>query len=131
MGQTNGASKSEYLKIRVDSELKNALLALATRRGEKLADVCRRALRDAAEKGVLSDGEDAIARIVRNCMRDVLKPVEERLAKINAKQAIMSGTAVWMSRQVLEEAGYDSEYIYTQARKKAVAFLQEREGETL
>ena len=131
MAQTNGAVKSEYLKIRVDSELKNALLALATRRGEKLADVCRRALRDAAEKGVLSDGEDAIARIVRNCMRDVLKPTEERLAKINAKTAIMSGTAMYMNMQVIEDAGYDSHDIYTKARKKAVALLQEREGETL
>jgi predicted transcriptional regulator len=131
MAQTNGALKSEYLKIRVDSELKNALLALATRRGEKLADVCRRALRDAAEKGVLSDGEDAIARIVRNCMRDVLKPTEERLAKINAKTAILSGTAMYMNMQVIEDAGYDSHDIYTKARKKAVALLQEREGETL
>lgn len=125
----SGVTKSEYLKIRIDSELKQALLALATRRGESLADVCRRALRDATEKGVLSDGEDAITRIVRNTMRDVLVPVEERLAKINAKVAITSGTAMFMNQQVLHDAGYDAQEVYTKARKKAVALLQEREDD--
>ncbi|MGK5511959.1 hypothetical protein [Brevibacillus formosus] len=125
------AIKSEYLKIRVDSDLKNALLALASRRGETMADVCRKALLDATQKGVLTDGEDAIVKIVRNCLRDVLKPTEERLAKINAKAAIASGTAMWMNMQVLSEAGYDAQEVYTKARKKAVAQLQERESEAL
>jgi|UPI0006972F80 hypothetical protein len=119
------------IQFRVDPDLERAIKALSVRRGEELADLCRRILREAVCRESLEDGADAVAKIVRQVMRDVLKPTEERLAKINAKTAIMSGTAVWMSRQVLEEAGYDTDFIYAQARKKAVAFLQEREGETL
>ncbi|MGG4456897.1 hypothetical protein ABEX29_01175 [Brevibacillus porteri] len=125
------ATKSQYLKIRVDPDLKNGLQALAARREESVADVCRKVLLDAIQKGVLIDGEDAIVKIVRNCLRDAIKPTEERLAKINAKVAIASGTAMWMNMQVLSEAGYDAQEVYTKARKKAVAQLQERESETL
>lgn len=122
--------KSDYLKIRVDTDLKQALQALATRRGETIADVCRRVLREAVSKESLEDGKDEVAKVVRQVMRDTLKPFEDRLAKINAKNTITSGTAMYMSMQVLEDAGYDSHDVYTKARKKAVALLQEREGES-
>jgi hypothetical protein len=118
------------IQFRVDPDLERAIKALSVRRGEELADLCRRILREAVCRESLEDGTDAVAKIVRQVMRDVLKPMEERLAKINAKNAIVAGTAMYMNMQVIEDAGHDSHDIYTKARKKAVALLQEREGET-
>lgn len=119
------------LQFRVDEQLELAVKAIAVRRDEDVADVCRRILREGVAKESLEDGKDEVAKIVRQTLRDVLKPFEERLAKLNAKAAISSGTAMWMNMQVLDEAGYDAQEVYTKARKKAVAQLQERESEAL
>lgn len=118
------------LQFRVEEDLELAIRALAQRRKEDIADVCRRILREGVSQEALVDGSDQMLKIVRDCMRDVLRPVEERLAKINAKTAISSGTAMWMTMQVLEEAGYDAQEVYTKARKKAVVQLQERDSES-
>lgn len=124
-----GGKLTGLIQFRVDEDLERAINALAVRRGEDKADLCRRIMRDAISREALEDGVDEVAKIIRYTMRDVLKPFEERLAKINAKSAIASGTSMWMSMQVLEEAGYDSHDIYNKARKKSVALLQEREGD--
>lgn len=117
------------LQFRVEPELERQIRALATRRDEDIADLCRRILREGVARESLEDGADMVAKIVRQTMREVLKPTEERLAKISAKNAITSGTAMWMNMQVIQELGYDSHDIYNKARKKSVAHLQE--GETL
>ncbi|GBF33861.1 hypothetical protein DCCM_2972 [Desulfocucumis palustris] len=60
-----------------------------------------------------------------------MKPLENRLAKLNAKTGASSATAMFMLIQTLDDLGkHDCVEIYEKARKKAVAYLREpvREG---
>ncbi|MBO8164211.1 MAG: hypothetical protein H0Z34_10905 [Brevibacillus sp.] len=121
-------TKKPEIRLTVNHEIHNGLKAIANRRGEALNDVIRSILSEAIAKEASQDGIDYVSTVLRQTMRDILRPVEERLAKINAKTAITSGTAMFMAMQVIEEAGYDSHSVYQQARKKAAAYLAEKEG---
>ncbi|MCP1312100.1 ribbon-helix-helix domain-containing protein [Paenibacillus tyrfis] len=113
------------MRIRLEKDLDDQLSALAIRRGESKAELCRRLLRQAVAQETAKDGIDPILVAVRQAMADVLKPAEERLAKINAKTAIAAATGMYMNMQVYEEFGKDSKALYEAARKKAVAFVKQ------
>jgi len=128
---TNGGVSDEMarelklpINIRVDEELDAMITALAVRRGETKAEVCRRLLRRAAEEEYAEDSLDPVLIAVRKAMADTLKPVEERLAKINAKSAIAAATAMYMALQVYHEMGKDGRALYEEAWKRAVAFVK-------
>ncbi|UFJ41345.1 hypothetical protein LOK74_02060 [Brevibacillus humidisoli] len=123
--------KKPELRFVVTEDIYEILKKIADRRGETMAEVARKIIVRSVSEEAAKDGMDYVAATLRDCLRDSLKPLEDRLAKINAKVAVTSGTSMYMSMQVIEEAGYDSQDIYTKARKKAVALLQEREGDTL
>lgn len=112
------------ISIRIDDELDNMISAVAVRRGEKKADVIRRLLQKGVEEDYAQDSIDPVALAVRKAMTDVLKPVEERMAKINAKAAIASATAMYMAMQIYFEMGKDARALYEEARKRAVAFVK-------
>ena len=112
------------INIRVDEELDAMITALAVRRGETKAEVCRRLLRRAAEEEYVEDSLDPVLVAVRKAMADTLKPVEERMAKINAKAAIASATAMYMAMQIYHDMGKDARALYEEARKRAVAFVK-------
>jgi hypothetical protein len=118
---------SEYnvkVNLRIDEELDSMINAIAVRRGEHKAEVYRRLLRKAAEEENAKDSLDPIAIAVRKTMTDVLKPVEDRMAKINAKAAIASATAMYMAMQIYHDMGKDARALYEEARKRAVAFVK-------
>lgn len=112
------------MRIRLDKDLDDQLSALAVRRGETKAELCRRLLRKAVAQELAEDAIDPILAAVRQAMGDVLKPVEERLAKINAKTAIAAATSMYMEMQVYSDLGKDARPLYEAARKKAVAFVK-------
>ena len=114
------------IHLRLDDELEKKLKALAASRGEPMAVVIRNLLNEAlsAESAVTS--LNVIVSAVRNVIRRELKPLEERLAKINAKTSIAAATAMYMLVQVLDDLGVrNTVEIYEKARAKAVAFLKE------
>ncbi|MGG2201890.1 CopG family transcriptional regulator [Paenibacillus validus] len=113
------------MRIRLDKELDDQLNALAVRRGEPKAELCRRLLRQAVAQETAQDTIDPVLVAVRQAMADVLKPVEERLAKINAKTSIAAATGMFMDMQVYKEFGKDARPLYEAARKQAVAFVKQ------
>lgn len=112
------------MRIRLDEELDMQLSALAVRRGESKAELCRRLLRHAVAQETAKDAIDPVMLAVRQAVADVIKPVEERLAKINAKTAIAAATGMYMDMQVYKEFGKDARALYEAARKQAVAFVK-------
>jgi predicted DNA-binding protein len=126
-----GTFKGRYLflreiHLRIDDELERKLKALAAGRGEPMAVVIRNLLNDSlsAESAVTS--LNVIVSAVRNVIRKELKPLEERLAKINAKTSIASATSMYLLVQVLDDLGVRNAVdIYEKARIKAIAFLKE------
>lgn len=113
------------MRIRLDKDLDNQLNALAIRRGESKAELCRRLLRKAVAQEIAQDSIDPVTIAVRQAMADVLKPVEERLAKINAKTAIAAATAMYTNMQVYSAMGKDARALHEAARKQAVVFVKQ------
>jgi|GEM_PF-2135618 len=127
---------SETLKFSVESGLYKSLKCQADKRGESVAEVCRRILRNGVQKEILNDGVDVVTQMVREAVYSQLKPLEDRLAKLLAKNAINSGTGMYLNYFVIKEALGDRlpippKEIREDARKKAVAELREpiTEGE--
>jgi negative regulator of replication initiation len=112
------------IRIRIDEELDSMISAIAVRRGETKAEVIRRLLRKGVEEENAKDSIDPVAIAVRKAMADVLRPVEERLAKINAKSAIAAATVQYMTMQLYHDMGKDAMALYEEARKRAVAFVK-------
>ena len=119
--------KKKEIRFVVEDGLYDAIGALAQRRGETMADVCRRILERGISNDAAEDGLDTILYAVRKTMKDVLKPTEERLAKINAKTSIAAATSMYLNTQVIANTGHDARAIYEEARKKAVAFVRSTE----
>ncbi|HAJ4019572.1 hypothetical protein J8366_22810 [Escherichia coli] len=121
--------KQEILRFRVNDDLYNAVKGVAAQKGVTLADVCRELLEDAIARQQGEQSQDYLLALVKRAVKEELKPVEERLAKISAKNAITSGTSMFMNMQVIQDRGYDAQDVYTKARKKAVALLKQSEDD--
>lgn len=117
------------MRIRLDKELDDQLNALAVRRGESKAELCRKLLRQAVAQESAQDAIDPLLVAIRQAMGDVMKPHVERLAKINAKTAVSAATSMYMNTQVYEEFGKDARTLYEAARKRAVAFVKQPNDE--
>ena len=112
------------MRIRLDEDLDNQLNALAILRKEPKAELCRRLLQKAVAQELAQDSLDPILFAVRQALGDVLKPTEERLAKINAKTAIAAATTMYMNQQVFEDLGKNGRALHEAARKRAAGFVK-------
>ena len=116
---------SNPIQLRLDAKLEEQIRALAKRRGETVTGCIRRLLREAIDQESANEALDPVLAAVRQAMRDVLKPVEDRLAKINAKAAIAAATAMYTNIEVVGQFGkVDVRTLHEAARKKAVAFVK-------
>lgn len=115
---------TKELRFNVDEELHAKLFALAERRGEAVAELCRRVLEEAAEQKAAEDGIDVITQVVRKVMSETLKPLENRLAAMQAKGTIASATTMYHMQHVLIGMNKDVRVVHEEARKKAVNYLK-------
>jgi len=108
-----------------DSELDKLISAEANATGKSYAQVVRELCRDQLTNKNAEQGIDIIRSTLRTVLRDVIKPMEERLAKIEAKTAIAAATSMYLHVQMLEDIGRtDAIDMYNAARKKAVSYLR-------
>ena len=92
--------------------------------------IARKILEKRLKEESAQDGIDAVTEAVRKAMRDVLKPTEDRLAKLSAKTAVTAATAMYLNVQTIADMGKnDVVELYQEARKKAVAYLKERDDD--
>ncbi|HHW56776.1 MAG TPA: hypothetical protein GXX15_03695 [Clostridia bacterium] len=109
-------------------DIYNALVNLASRRDEAISAVARKMLIDSITNEAANDGIDKVTEAVRKAMRDVLRPTEDRLAKLMAKAAVAAATAMYMNVQTIADLGkHNAVEIYNEARVKAAAYLKERD----
>lgn len=109
-------------------DIYNALVNLASRRSEPISAVARSMLTESITTEAANDGIDKVTEAVRKAMRDVLRPTEDRLAKLMAKAAVAAATAMYMNVQTIADLGkHNAVEIYNEARVKAVAYLKERD----
>ncbi|AEM79762.1 hypothetical protein [Thermoanaerobacter wiegelii] len=101
---------------------------LSSRRKESISLIARKILEKGLTEESAKDGMDAVTEAVRKAMRDVLRPTEDRLAKLMAKAAVAAATAMYMNVQTIADLGkHNAVEIYNEARVKAVAYLKERD----
>lgn len=116
------------LSIRLDDDLYNSLSTIATQRKEKMAVVIRRILAQYTAEESAANGRDVICSAVRSSMREVLKPVEDRLAKLSAKATMAAATSMFLNVQCIADLGKNNaKELYNDARGKAAAYLRGKE----
>ena len=123
------------LTIRMDVDNYNTLQILSNQKGEPVAVLTRRIIEEYLAKNSAVEGLDIISTAIRKVIRSELKPTEDRMAKLAAKTAISSATSMFMNYFVVKEAPLglkiSSKEVYEQSRIKAVAYLREKEKETI
>lgn len=101
---------------------------MSSRRKESMSLIARKILEKGLKEESAQDGIDAVTEAVRKAMRDVLRPTEDRLAKLMAKAAVAAATAMYMNVQTIADLGkHNAAEIYNEARAKAAAYLKERD----
>lgn len=109
----------------ITDSLHKKILAIQQLRGEEyLADVYRSLLEEAANRVLIEESLDMTLPMIRQAVRDQLKPMEERFAKILAKQAVAAATTMYLNNQLISDNGHDHELLYTESRKRAAAFVK-------
>ncbi|HDR8100931.1 hypothetical protein AB3H50_28475 [Bacillus pacificus] len=117
---------NDLLRVRVPTDLKAKLNAVAEERGEDTADVVRRFCEEGLHRHYAENNMDFIKVEIREALRDVLKPSVERLAKIGAKGSVSAGTAMYMLVESLGRQNLDVKDIYSRARIKSVESLRSK-----
>jgi len=116
------------INVQLPEDVYQALVNLASRRDESISAVARKMLTESITTEAANDGIDKVTEAVRKAMRDVLRPTEDRLAKLMAKAAVAAATAMYMNVQTIADLGkHNAVEIYNEARVKAVAYLKERD----
>jgi len=116
------------INVQLPEDAYRALVNLASRRDESISAVARKMLIESITNEAANDGIDKVTEAVRKAMRDVLRPTEDRLAKLMAKAAVAAATAMYMNVQTIADLGkHNAVEIYNEARVKAVAYLKERD----
>jgi len=116
----------KYLHFGLSADLHAALKAEATRRGLSVANLVRDLLTQALAEQAAIEGRDALQKAIQQAIR----PDVNRLATMLQKAVVAAATSMYLNTQVLADLGVrDAVEMYQQARKKAVAYLREREAE--
>lgn len=115
---------TKELRFSVGEELHSKISALAERRNEHIAEVCRRIVEDAVDRNAAEEGLDIVTLTVRKAMTESLKPFENRLASMMSKSTIASATTMYHMQHVLVGMNKDPRPIHEEARKKAVSYLR-------
>ncbi|ADL07202.1 hypothetical protein [Thermosediminibacter oceani] len=103
---------------------------LSSKRKESMSLIARKILEKGLTEEAAKDGIDAVTDAVRRAMRDILKPTEDRLAKLAAKAAVAAATAMYLNTQCIADLGKNNALeLYQIARTKAVAYLREKDEE--
>lgn len=115
----------EEIRFRVTKEQKREILTAAKARDKTVSDFSRQALRDYLAVDEMEDLKDTIQSYVANAVEEKLKPVENRLAKINAKTAHATAISIFLLAQTLADLGKrDVVEVFKIARRKGIEFVR-------
>lgn len=114
--------------IFLDDDLDEALKGLAKIRGVNQSEVMRQILREYVSTNSANKSLDVITSVLRSVVRSELKSTENRMAALSAKAAIAGATSMYLNTQAIADMGKnDSIEMYQKARKKAVAYIKEKQ----
>ncbi|MBT9153234.1 MAG: hypothetical protein DDT35_01463 [Firmicutes bacterium] len=118
------------LRIDVDEDMYNAIKNTADRNGVSVSEYIRRTLEDGAERAAAIAGREETAAVVRTELRRALMATENRIIKILSKATVAAMTDTHLSAQCIASANRrDVTETLSLARKAAVSYLQQKDGE--
>lgn len=113
------------LNFYINDNLYNQLKGLASEYETSMSDIARRILTNGLSEEYANKGIDAITKTIRRVIRDELKPVENRMAKLSAKGAVAAATSMYLNVQTIQDMGKnDAVELYEKARSKAVYYIR-------
>lgn len=118
------------IPLRLEKTTEILVDAVAAQTGEKKAAIMRRYIDAGVKAELLLDFGimDEVLSILRKAISETNKPYEERMAKIRAKDAIASLTALFLTQEVIGQLGKkDVRILSEEARKRAIAALRAKE----
>ena len=106
---------------------------LAHKEGRTMSEIVREAAIDNLTVRINAENIDMITQIIREQLRDVLKPDIERLAALSAKTCVQSSTAAYLTAETISkfvplQEQEEFRECYEKARKKGVEYTRRKLG---
>lgn len=124
-----GKKPRQNVTIGFEVETYEELKRIAAIENISFNQVVRNYCRQGIKGKITADNSDELVQIVREQLRDVMKPQVERLASLNAKACIQAYTssllcAETINRLVPEEKREDVVEIYEKAKKQGIRIMR-------
>lgn len=114
--------------IYLDDELLKRVDAEAVKMGMNRSELTRHVYETYLSNAAANEGTDAIARILRNLLKDELNPQFNRIAKMVSKNTKASATGMYMQLvQLSKNKEIDAIAAFRESETKAAAYLTNRE----
>lgn len=119
------------INVSFDLETYDQIQNIAYKKHQSMSELVRDWAIQSLKTQAGADNIDLITSIMREQLKDVLKPSIERLAALSAKTCVQSGTAAYLTAEAIarfvpEDLQMDVQESYEAARKKAVEYTQRK-----
>lgn len=128
------SAESPRINVSFEAEAYEQIQLLAAKQHTSMSEVVRNWALQGLSGDLNADNIGLITNIIRTQLQDVMRPSFERLASLNAKTCVQSGTAAYLSAEAIlkfvpAHRQQEVEESYELARKKAIAYLKGRTNE--
>lgn len=128
-------TKQQTKRINVTFEVSDyeQIRNLAHKEGRTMSEIVREAAIDNLTVRINAENIDMITHIIREQLRDILKPDIERLAALSAKTCVQSSTADYLTAETISkfvplQEQEEFRECYEKARKKGVEYTRRKLG---
>lgn len=128
-------TKQQTKRINVTFEVSDyeQIRNLAHKEGRTMSEIVREAAIDNLTVRINAENIDMITHIIREQLRDILKPDIERLAALSAKTCVQSSTAAYLTAETISkfvplQEQKEFRECYEKARKKGVEYTRRKLG---
>lgn len=128
-------TKQQTKRINVTFEVSDyeQIRNLAHKEGRTMSEIVREAAIDNLTVRINAENIDMITHIIREQLRDILKPGIERLAALSAKTCVQSSTAAYLTAETISkfvplQEQEEFRECYEKARKKGVEYTRRKLG---
>lgn len=128
-------TKQQTKRINVTFEVSDyeQIRNLAHKEGRTMSEIVREAAIDNLTVRINAENIDMITHIIREQLRDILKPDIERLAALSAKTCVQSSAAAYLTAETISkfvplQEQEEFRECYEKARKKGVEYTRRKLG---
>ena len=119
----------ERINVTFDIETYNQIKLIAQKENRSMSDLVRDWTMQGLNGVLTHNNLDVLTPIIRDQLKSIIKPTEERLASLSAKTCVQAGAAAYLTAETIAtllpiQEQKEFEEVYNAARKKAVAYMR-------